>query len=1476
MRVIMNQMVLVTGVLLLVLGWGCNSPSTDPDSAELSAAQPVAPDAVQVKVEKQVFERIDERGTADVIVLLTEKADLSAAPQITDWVERGEYVHRQLSETARRSQADLLGYLEKEGFEYRSYWVINAVLVKGGTLELVHTLAGLAGVKHIYADSVIALPQPEPEPSLTARVRAVEWGIARIRADQAWADFGITGETIIVANIDSGVQFDHPALVGQYRGTLGPDLYDHNYNWFDPSNICSPAGVPCDNNDHGTHTMGTIVGAEGENQIGVAPGAKWIAAKGCETNTCSDSALLASGEWIVAPTDLAGENPRPDLRPHVVNNSWGGPGGDAYYQEVVDAWIAAGIFPSISSGNSGPSCNTVGSPGDYLNSYAVGSFDVNDNIASTSSRGASAFDDEIKPDIAAPGVNVRSSVPGDTYANFSGTSMAAPHVSGSVALLLSAAPAMIGDIDGLIEILDQTAIDREDLTCGGTAQNNNVWGEGILDVYAALELAPIGPTGILAGTITDGDTAAPIADATVTVAGAADRTTRTDPAGLYDLRLPVGTYQVTVEAFGYTGVTVSGVLVEEDVTTTRDIALSAAPTHTVTGLIVDESGAPLAGAVVMIPGTPLAAATTDSDGLYEIPGVPAGEYQLTARGRGQCFAAQTVALVVVDADVAVDFSLIRRVDAFGYFCDIPAVDYIEAEEVLPLSGDDVGLEIELPFPFTFYGQSYASAYICSNGYMSFAGATCGYANGSIPSSSAPNATIYPFWDDLNVDGESSVRSQLLGQEPERRFVVEWRNVRFYVDANQRLDFEIVLFEDGRILTQYRNLDQSGMEGGDSATIGLENESGDVAFLYGFNEAVLENPQFAILYDLPPMATVRGGVIDANDGLPISGAAVQLLDGNGDVVRETTTDSDGAYSLLAPLGSYTVEASAYNYAPAATNVVLETTGQVVSHDFLLETARAELDPLALTFVVPAGESKTLTLDLTNTGGLDLNWEVFEAGGTKASIPAKRSTLTRNEKFDPNAQSTEGMYLDGHTRGWSPTAEGDVLASWAPSGMEIPWGVGYTGNVWLSDPLSSPYANAEFDVTGAALNRFDATWAGGWTGDLAYDAGRHLLCQVIVGADNGIHCWNPVTGDHVDSIEGSFAWTAISQRGLAYRADDDTFYVGGWNEGILYKVKGLGWDVPGEVLHQCSPSDPNISGLAYNGASQSVWMATNSLTDTIYQINPETCETLSTLAHPNTDGYKGAGLAMDDLGNLWMVRQSDPQMAYLVESGVPAFSDVPWLSELPTSGTLAPGMTETIEVVVDATDLDVGVYQATLFFQTNSGRIAQLKVPVNLVVPAYYQAVDVGSRIEYIDTEGYRWAPDQKWEQGDWGYVNRGLPRWTWREIGETEDSELYQTQRINPYAYRFDRLPQGTYQVELKFAELTRWVRPGQRLFDVIIENQLMIPAYDIAFEVGTLTADTREFVIDPQDGRLDIRLVNRSWFYKPVINAIRVIHRPDL
>jgi subtilisin family serine protease len=452
------------------------------------------------KIEREVLELFRGGGEGAFWLLFEEKADLAGADRIRDWTARGRFVFERLRSVAERSQARIRGELARRGVAYESFWIVNAIRVTGGR-EVLLELAARPEVASVVADVPHDLSEVSPEGDAgigvqdASSVATTEWGIDRIGAPLVWSTFGVRGDGIVVADISTGVLYTHPALVAHYRGNLGGGSFDHNYNWRDPSNVC-PSASPCDNNGFGTHVIGTMVGDDGDpgtNQIGVAPHAKFISCKGCESSSCSDAALLSCGQWILAPTDLTGANPRPDLRPHVANNGWGtSNGADTFYQATVDAWVAAGIFPSFMNGNSGPACSTSSAPATYLNAYSAGAFDINNVIAAFSSRGPApaAVGGEIKPNIAAPGVTVRSSTLSNSYSSSTGASMAAAHVSGAVALLWSAAPSLIGDIAATRTLLDDSAIDVENLSCGGTADDNNVWGEGRLDVFAAVDSAP--------------------------------------------------------------------------------------------------------------------------------------------------------------------------------------------------------------------------------------------------------------------------------------------------------------------------------------------------------------------------------------------------------------------------------------------------------------------------------------------------------------------------------------------------------------------------------------------------------------------------------------------------------------------------------------------------------------------------------------------------------------------------------------------------------------------------------------------------------------------------------------------------------------------------------------------------------------------------------------------------------------------------
>jgi len=187
---------------------------------------------------------------------------------------------------------------------------------------------------------------------------------------------------------------------------------------------------------------------------------------------------------------------------------------------------------------------------------------------------------------------------------------------------------------------------------------------------------------------------------------------------------------------------------------------------------------------------------------------------------------------------------------------------------------------------------------------------------------------------------------------------------------------------------------------------------------------------------------------------------------------------------------------------------------------------------------------------------------------------------------------------------------------------------------------------------------------------------------------------------------------------------------------------------------------------------------------------------------------------------------------------------------------------------------GTYSATLFVQSNSGRQPSLRVPVKLIVPAYETGANAGSTGSYLDSLGDTWAKDQAYTAGSWGWTQRGNSDTTRSPIAGTPDQTLYQSDFRGATEYRFDNLPNGVYQVELRFAELQNQ-RPGQRQFDVIINGTLVLPAMDIAAEVGQLTADDKSFFVTVTDNTMHIRFVIRRGFHEPVINGIRVTHRPD-
>jgi len=403
-----------------------------------------------------------------VIVRLSDKADISPFKHKDKGRRRADII-KALKDKAEKTQGPVKIFLEKKkAKKIKSLWVINGIAA-AVPASLVNDLANFPGVEAVTLDAVVHVPV------VTAGTAAApEWNISAVHAPDLW-NMGYTGQGIVVANMDSGVYLDHPDLQGKWRGGMN--------SWYDPNG--EHPLEPYDAHGHGTGTMGIMVGGDaGGSFIGVAPGAQWIAVKIYnDAGDASYSAIHQGFQWLLDPD----ENRDTDDAPDVVNNSWGlEPNHSCLteFQPDVQALKSSGIALAFSAGNDGPNPSTGVSPANYPESFSVGAIGDTNIIANFSSRGPSACDGSIFPHVVAPGMNVKTAdlyvgIPG-AYATVSGTSFAAPHVAGAMALLLSAFPDAIAS--ELEEAIKSSAADL------GPSGPDNDSGYGLLDVYKAYNL----------------------------------------------------------------------------------------------------------------------------------------------------------------------------------------------------------------------------------------------------------------------------------------------------------------------------------------------------------------------------------------------------------------------------------------------------------------------------------------------------------------------------------------------------------------------------------------------------------------------------------------------------------------------------------------------------------------------------------------------------------------------------------------------------------------------------------------------------------------------------------------------------------------------------------------------------------------------------------------------------------------------------
>ncbi|MDF1604202.1 S8 family serine peptidase [Nocardioides sp. YIM 152315] len=1248
------SLLLVTSVLALA------APTT-------AAAAPGDPELGKIK--PKLAQQLDEKGSASFWIRFADRADLSKAPTIKDRTARGQFVYDRLSKVARDSQADIKALLDGEGTSYHAFWATNAIRVQGGSQQLAEELTTHAEVEALYPTFSYKLPQPKKGENVHSP-NAVEWGVANINADDVWSEFGDTGEGIVVGSIDSGTQFDHPALVNQYRGNNGDGTFDHNYNWFDAAGSCGDA--PCDNDGHGTHTMGTMVGSDGgANQIGVAPGATWITANGC----CpSDQALIDSGQWMLAPTDLEGENADVSKRPDIINNSWGTelPSNDPFMEDIEEDWAASGIFGSWSNGNNGPSCETSGSPGSRILNYSVGAYDVNNAIAGFSSRGAGQ-DGEIKPNISAPGVNVRSSVPGNGYGSASGTSMAAPHLAGTIALLWSAAPSLRGDIEGTRALLDGTAVDVDSTTCGGTADDNNVFGEGRLDALALIEAAPVGDTGTLAGTVTDAGTGDPLAGATVDVDGEFDRSTTTDADGSYSLRLPTGDYAVSASAFGY-GSEGADASVTTGTTTTQDFALTAAPLVTVRGTVTDGGGH----------GWPLyAKVTVDGPAPDTWTDPSTGDYSLELPS-GSTYS------VSVDADLP------------GY---LPATSDVE------VGGGDVTHDVAVPVD--------ASTCIAAGYRYNTDGVTEDFSGGALPDgwSVTDEAGAGQVWafdnpgarDNLTggEDGFAIVDSDEYGSGGEQDtslvspvvdmsdltapvvgFAQDYNNLGDSADVDVSVDggatWETVLHQTTDVRGPRTDVLELPMAAGESAVqVRFRYYDASYAWWWEVDDVFIGNRTCDPVEGGLVVGNVRGSTGRAG----VDDATVTSLDNPDDTATTKATPDDpalddGFYQLFSSqTGRHPFEASAEQYT-SQTKTVNVPRNRTATANFRLAAGQLTVDKSSISVTRRLGNGTVnRTLTLTNSGTAPLTVDLSTGGGDFEMLGGGTGTATSLRQMDNVGAAATAARSSDSAKSSGSKLGGSALGTSKETGPRL--GTSGLEPGRSKTPSLPKRQNDEVTIT-------------------------ESVSQEIASA-NSIACSNSATGETRDTgwlrvfpledfdITTDFNVTNVSFGVETVRGGDVAMNVN------LYTLDGpleyANMTLIGSTQETLSPQDLTLVTVPVEGTAP----AGSSL---VVEIDaPDQAGTGRAFFVGSNDQGQTAPtyLRSETCGT--------PEPVDVAELGFPDFhmvlnvtgetgSSVPWLTVEPTTLTLEPGDSAEVIATFDSAVEQPGTYTARISFATDS--------------------------------------------------------------------------------------------------------------------------------------------------------------------------------
>jgi subtilisin family serine protease len=805
------------------------------------------------------------------VVFLQEQANIAELDQqLREIRVTRAYRHRVVMEnlraTAERSQTRWREYLDQAAITkrlsgYRFYWIVNALVVQAQS-SFLYELSRNEDVQYMDVNLKPQLIEPVRPTELRGRStldlnQGIPRGVRAINAPRVWRELGITGAGRLVANLDTGVDGGHPALAARWRGVSAPRAQC----WLD---LNAAAVTPTDGYGHGTHTMGTICGnsTTSNDSVGVAPGAQWIACRATDESGGSelDNDILTAFQWLADPD----ENPQTiEDVPDVVSNSWGVSPSVGPYTWCFNLWNdaiinceAAGVVVLFSAGNSGSS--GLVSPAtvalDSVTNFAVGAVDATNDtippydIAGFSSRGPSGCppDTAVKPEVCAPGVNVYSCAPGGEYAVMSGTSMAAPHVAGIVALMREASPD--ADVREIKSALMRSAVDQ------GDTGNDNTFGFGMVDAFAAVQMLPAGSRGFITGVVSADAIGNPVAGALVRIVET-DRGSRASLQGRYFLSLPVDSlWHVQFSAFSFVPI-IWPVTVTVGDTTFHNVALASAPTGTISGWILTGASIPVEHAIISLTGTPVVPISTDSAGHFsmQVPGDSTSALYVEYHDAQL----DTHALVATGQNVSLTLRLQSpRVaacgpDNYGYrsfdrYDSIyaPRWDWVEIAPslggpgaLLSLPARDYSAWVAMPFPFRFYGQSFDSLTINENGWLApGVSHDHSFLNWPIPGASGPSGMLAALW--YNLTYPATAELCYWHDSTGGRLIVEYHNLNYAPSSSMGVDFQVHIIStetrptptgDCEVVYLYRRVDLSEL-----CTVGIENPSETVGLQLLFN------------------------------------------------------------------------------------------------------------------------------------------------------------------------------------------------------------------------------------------------------------------------------------------------------------------------------------------------------------------------------------------------------------------------------------------------------------------------------------------------------------------------------------------------------------------------------------------------------------------------------------------------------------------